>query len=47
MRDRLDRIRHPTKIPQTGPANTWGRVLSTAGGLVFFGDDSGAFAAAD
>ncbi len=24
MRDRLDRIRHPTKIPQTGPANTWG-----------------------
>jgi alcohol dehydrogenase (cytochrome c) len=32
--------------PQTGPANSWGGVLSTAGGLVFFGDDSGAFAAA-
>lgn len=28
MRDRLDRIRHPTKIPQTGPANTWGGVLT-------------------
>ena len=35
------------EIPQTGPANTWGGVLSTAGGLVFYGDDSGAFAAAD
>jgi alcohol dehydrogenase (cytochrome c) len=35
------------EYPQIGPANTWGGVLSTAGGLVFFGDDSGAFAAAD
>jgi alcohol dehydrogenase (cytochrome c) len=33
------------EYPQIGPANTWGGVLSTAGGLVFFGDDSGAFAA--
>ncbi|HEY3132925.1 MAG TPA: PQQ-dependent dehydrogenase, methanol/ethanol family [Acidobacteriota bacterium] len=32
---------------QVGPANSWGGVLSTAGGLVFFGDDSGAFAAVD
>ena len=32
---------------QAGPANTWGGVLSTDGGLVFFGDDSGAFAAVD
>ncbi len=32
---------------QVGPANSWGGVLSTAGELVFFGDDSGAFAAAD
>jgi len=32
---------------QTGPANSWGGVLSTAGGLVFFGDDSGAFAAVE
>ncbi len=32
---------------QAGPANSWGGVLSTAGGLVFFGDDSGAFAAID
>ncbi|HUS06059.1 MAG TPA: PQQ-dependent dehydrogenase, methanol/ethanol family [Bryobacteraceae bacterium] len=35
------------ELPQTGPANTWGGVLSTEGGLVFFGDDSGALAAAD
>jgi alcohol dehydrogenase (cytochrome c) len=32
---------------QTGPADTWGGALSTEGGLVFFGDDSGAFAAVD
>ena len=32
---------------QTGPGNTWGGVLSTDGGLIFFGDDSGAFAAVD
>jgi PQQ-dependent dehydrogenase (methanol/ethanol family) len=35
------------ELPQTGPADSWGGVLSTAGGLVFFGEDSGAFAAAD
>jgi alcohol dehydrogenase (cytochrome c) len=33
--------------PQSGPANTWGGVLSTAGGLVFFGGDDGAFSAVD
>jgi alcohol dehydrogenase (cytochrome c) len=33
--------------PQTGPSNSWGGVLSTATGLVFFAEDSGAFAAAD
>ncbi len=33
--------------PQTGPANTWGGVLSTEGGVVFFGGDDGAFSAAD
>lgn len=33
------------EVPQAGPANTWGGVLSTAGNLVFYGDDSGAFAA--
>jgi len=33
--------------PQTGPGNTWGGVLSTAGGMVFFGGDDGAFSAAD
>jgi alcohol dehydrogenase (cytochrome c) len=35
------------EIPQIGAANSWGGVLATAGGLVFFGDDSGAFAAVD
>jgi alcohol dehydrogenase (cytochrome c) len=35
------------EYPQAGPADTWGGVLSTAGGLVFFGDDSGAFAAVE
>ena len=35
------------EYPQIGSARTWGGVLSTAGGLVFFGEDSGAFAALD
>lgn len=35
------------QYPQIGPANSWGGALSTAGGLVFFGDDSGAFAAVE
>jgi alcohol dehydrogenase (cytochrome c) len=35
------------EIPQTGTGSSWGGVLSTAGGLVFFGDDGGDFAAAD
>ena len=34
-------------MPQIGPANSWGGTLATAGGLVFFGDDSGAFTAVD
>lgn len=32
---------------QTGPSTTYSGVLSTEGGLVFFGEDSGAFAALD
>jgi alcohol dehydrogenase (cytochrome c) len=32
---------------QVGPARAWGGVLTTAGGLVLYGDDSGAFAAVD
>ena len=32
---------------QTGPATTWGGVLSTAGGIVFAAEDSGAFTALD
>jgi alcohol dehydrogenase (cytochrome c) len=35
------------ELPQTGTGNSWGGTLSTSGGLVFFCDDSGAFAAAD
>jgi alcohol dehydrogenase (cytochrome c) len=35
------------ELPQTGEANTWAGVLSTATGLVFFGDDGGGFAAAE
>ncbi len=34
-------------IPQTGAVNSWGGVLSTAGGVVIFGEDSGALMAAD
>jgi alcohol dehydrogenase (cytochrome c) len=35
------------ETPQVGSANTSGGTLATSTGLVFFGDDSGAFAAAD
>jgi len=35
------------ELPQTGAVNSWGGVLSTAGGVVFFGEDSGALMAAD
>ena len=35
------------ELPQDGPGDTWTGTLSTAGGLVIFGDDGGALAAAD
>jgi alcohol dehydrogenase (cytochrome c) len=35
------------ELPQSGAVNSWGGVLSTAGGTVFFGEDSGAMMAAD
>ncbi|HEY1304228.1 MAG TPA: PQQ-dependent dehydrogenase, methanol/ethanol family [Vicinamibacterales bacterium] len=35
------------ELPQFGAVDSWGGVLATAGDVVFFGDDSGAFAAAD
>ena len=35
------------EYPQSGRGETWGGLLATAGGLVFFCDDSGEFAAAD
>lgn len=35
------------ELPQVGNADSWGGVLSTAGGVVFFGDDDFSFSAAD
>jgi alcohol dehydrogenase (cytochrome c) len=35
------------ELPQTGAVDSWGGALSTAGGLVIFGEDSGALMAAD
>jgi alcohol dehydrogenase (cytochrome c) len=35
------------QLPQTGSAESFGGVLSTAGGVVFYGADDGAIAAAD
>ena len=35
------------ELPQRGPANSWGGTLSTATGLVIFGEDGGALMAAD
>jgi alcohol dehydrogenase (cytochrome c) len=35
------------ELPQSGPVDSWGGVLVTASDVVFFGDDSGAIAAAD
>jgi alcohol dehydrogenase (cytochrome c) len=35
------------ELPQVGPVASWGGTLSTAGGIVIFGEDSGALMAAD
>jgi alcohol dehydrogenase (cytochrome c) len=35
------------ELPQTGATNSWGGVLSTAGGVVLFAEDSGSFMVAD
>jgi len=35
------------ELPQTGDVDSWGGVLSTGGGVVFFGEDSGSLMAAD
>jgi len=34
-------------LPQTGTVDSWGGTLSTAGGIVIFGEDSGSLMAAD
>ena len=35
------------EIPEGGPGGTWGGLLATASGIVFFCEDGGSFAAAD
>jgi len=35
------------RYPQIGHADSWGGIMTTAGGLVFFGDDAGALEAVD
>lgn len=35
------------RYPQVGTGDSWGGTLTTAGGLVFFGDDAGSFEAVD
>lgn len=35
------------RYPQIGTGYSWGGTIATAGGLVFFGDDAGSFAAVD
>jgi alcohol dehydrogenase (cytochrome c) len=35
------------RYPQVGPGESWGGTMTTAGGLVFFGDDTGEFEAVD
>ena len=35
------------RYPQTGRGDSWGGTLTTAGGLVFFGDDAGLLEAVD
>ncbi|MFN7926041.1 MAG: PQQ-binding-like beta-propeller repeat protein [Bryobacteraceae bacterium] len=39
--------RRAWEVPMVGSADSWGGVLSTGGGVVFYGEDSGAFAAVD
>ena len=35
------------ELPQAGPGDSWGGTLSTASGLIFVGEDSGALMAVD
>jgi alcohol dehydrogenase (cytochrome c) len=35
------------RYPQVGPGDSWGGTLTTAGGLVFFGDDAGSLEAVE
>ena len=44
--DKRTLLRRVWEVPQIGPADSWGGVLST-GGVIFFGEDSGALGAVD
>jgi alcohol dehydrogenase (cytochrome c) len=35
------------ELPEAGEGDTWGGTLTSAGGIVFFGDDADALSAAD
>jgi alcohol dehydrogenase (cytochrome c) len=35
------------EVPQTGPGNSWGGVVATAGGIVLFGEDGGLLSVVD
>ncbi|HLY59227.1 MAG TPA: PQQ-dependent dehydrogenase, methanol/ethanol family [Terriglobia bacterium] len=43
----LDNGQAAWRYPQVGDGDSWGGTMTTAGGLVFFGDDAGAFEAVD
>ncbi len=43
----IDTGRVAWEVPQVGEGDTWGGVLSTTTGLVFFGEDDGSFSAVD
>jgi len=40
-------VKQVWRYPQVGGANSWGGTLTTAGGLLFFGDDAESFEAVD
>ncbi len=43
----LDKGKIAWRYPQAGPGDSWSGILTTAGGLLFFGDDSGSLEAVE
>ena len=43
----IDDSKPAWRYPQVGSGDSWGGTLTTAGGLLFFGDDAGSFEAVD